>query len=169
MNSRSHQIQERAGLGRKGINSRSSPNRPSSIHFSSKSNEWGTPQWLFKELDREFGFTLDPCSTHENAKCARHFTLAEDGLSRDWSRDIVFMNPPYGREIGLWMEKAFRSASAGATVVCLVPARTDTAWWHNFAIYGEIRFLKGRLKFGDATSSAPFPSAIIVFRPPGKQ
>lgn len=124
---------------------------------------------LFDDLDREFGFTLDPCSTHENAKCARHFTLAEDGLSRDWSRDIVFMNPPYGRKIGLWMEKAFRSASAGATVVCLVPSRTDTAWWHTFAIYGEIRFLKGRLKFGDATSSAPFPSAIIVFRPPGKQ
>ncbi len=169
MNSRSSQIQERVELDRKGINSRSPQSRPSSIHFSSKSNEWGTPQWLFDKLDLEFGFTLDPCSTHENAKCARHFTLAEDGLARDWSGDIVFMNPPYGREIGLWMEKAFRSASAGATVVCLVPARTDTAWWHNFAIFGEIRFLKGRLKFGDATSSAPFPSAIIVFRPPRKQ
>lgn len=141
--------------------------RPPSIHFSSKSNEWGTPQWLFESLDREFGFNLDPCSTNENAKCKRHFTLAEDGLSRDWSGQTVFMNPPYGREIGLWMEKAFVSAQKGATVVCLVPARTDTAWWHNFAIHGEIRFLKGRLKFGDATSSAPFPSAIVVFRPFG--
>lgn len=139
----------------------------SSIHFSSKSNEWATPQWLFDSLNREFRFTLDPCSTDENAKCKRHFTLAEDGLSQDWSEDVVFMNPPYGREIALWMEKAFLSSKNGATVVCLVPARTDTVWWHRYAIHGEIRFLKGRLKFGDATSSAPFPSAVIIFRPSG--
>jgi len=140
-----------------------------SVHFSSRSNEWGTPQWLFDKLNREFGFDLDPCSTHENAKCKRHYTQAEDGLTRDWSGRTVFMNPPYGREIGLWMEKACVSAKSGATVVCLVPARTDTAWWHNFAVHGEVRFLKGRLKFGDATASAPFPSAIVVFRPAGER
>ena len=139
--------------------------RGSNIHFSSKSNEWATPQWLFDRLDQEFHFTLDPCSTHENAKCKRHYTLNDDGLAQDWSGEVVFMNPPYGREIGRWMEKALSSTKKGATVVCLVPARTDTAWWHDFAIHGEIRFLKGRLKFGDATSSAPFPSAIIVFHP----
>ena len=143
------------------------PQKLSAIHFSSKSNEWATPQWLFDSLNREFHFTLDPCSTDENAKCSRHYTLAENGLSQDWSEEVVFMNPPYGREITFWMEKAFLSGKQGATVVCLVPARTDTAWWHSYAIHGEIRFLKGRLKFGDATSSAPFPSAIIIFRPPG--
>lgn len=143
------------------------PQKSTAIHFSSKSNEWATPQWLFDSLNREFHFTLDPCSTDENAKCSRHYTLAEDGLSQDWSEDVVFMNPPYGREIALWMEKAFLSGKQGATVVCLVPARTDTVWWHSFAIRGEIRFLKGRLKFGDATSSAPFRSAVIIFCPPG--
>lgn len=143
------------------------PQKLSAIHFSSKSNEWATPQWLFDSLNREFHFTLDPCSTDENAKCRFHYTLAEDGLSQDWSKEVVFMNPPYGREIALWMEKAFLSGKQGGTVVCLVPARTDTVWWHSFAIHGEIRFLKGRLKFGDATSSAPFPSAVIIFRPSG--
>ena len=118
---------------------------------------------LFEELDREFGFTLDPCSTHKNAKCAKHFTRAENGLLQDWSRDVVFMNPPYGREIGLWMRKAHESARAGATVVCLVPSRTDTRWWHSHAIHGKVRFLQGRLKFGTATTSAPFPSAVVIF------
>ena len=128
--------------------------------------EWPTPQWFFDLLDREFHFGLDPCSTHANAKCTRHFTLAEDGLAQDWQAHTVFMNPPYGRDIKFWMRKAFESARAGATVVCLVPARTDTQWWHEFAMKGEVRFLKGRLKFGTAQNSAPFPSAIVIFRPP---
>lgn len=136
------------------------------VHFRSMSVEWPTPTGLFKQLDHEFGFTLDPCSTHENAKCAKHYTKEDDGLKHDWSGDIVFMNPPYGREIGLWMNKAYQSALQGATVVCLVPARTDTKWWHQWAMRGEIRLLRGRLKFGHAANSAPFPSAIIVFRPP---
>ena len=139
--------------------------RSLAVHFSSRTDEWPTPDWLFGLLDREFQFTLDPCCSDANARCARHFTRREDGLTQDWTRDVVFMNPPYGREIGHWMRKAFAAAQAGATVVCLVPARTDTAWWHTYAIYGEIRFLRGRLKFGEAAQGAPFPSAIVVFRP----
>lgn len=132
--------------------------RSLTVHFSSRSDEWPTPQGLFDALDAEFGFTLDPCSTHANAN------WEEDGLAQDWKGAVVFMNPPYGREIGRWMRKAFESAQAGATVVCLVPARTDTSWWHNCAIHGEVRFLRGRLKFGGARHCAPFPSAIVIFR-----
>jgi phage N-6-adenine-methyltransferase len=139
---------------------------PLAVHFSSRTDDWSTPQWLYDALHREFRFTLDPCSTDANAKCPRHFTRFDNGLARDWSSHSVFMNPPYGREIGLWMRKAFESAQTGAAiVVCLVPARTDTQWWHAYAMRGEVRFLKGRLKFGGARNSAPFPSAIVIFRP----
>jgi phage N-6-adenine-methyltransferase len=134
--------------------------------FTSKTDEWETPQWLFDDWDRAFGFTLDPCATHENAKCEKYFTKAEDGLKQDWSDEIVFMNPPFGRKIYHWMKKAYRESLKGATVVCLVPARTDTRWWHTYAMGGEIKFLRGSLKFGNAKNSAPFPSAIIVFWPP---
>lgn len=136
------------------------------VHYSSKSNEWSTPQKLFDELDKEFNFTLDPCSTHENAKCSKHFTIEENGLEQDWSKDIVFMNPPYGRGIRHWIEKAYKESNKGATVVCLIPARTDTTYWHDF-IFGkayDIRFLRGRLKFGNSKNSAPFPSAVVVYR-----
>ena len=135
------------------------------VHFSSASCEWATPQWLFDALNREFGFTLDPCATSENAKCGKYFTAAVDGLRQRWAGEVVFMNPPYGTVIGKWMRKAWESAQEGATVVCLVPARTDTEWWHGFAMRGEVRLLKGRLKFGGAKNSAPFPSAIVVLRP----
>lgn len=132
--------------------------------------EWATPQWLFDALHREFSFTLDPCSTHENAKCGRHFTQAEDGLRQSWADEVVFMNPPYGREIILWMRKAHVSAlHERATVVCLVPARTDTRWWHSYAMKHEIRLFHGRLCFGAGTNPAPFPSAVIVMRPAGFQ
>lgn len=117
------------------------------VHFSSASCEWGTPPELFAELDRQHHFTLDPCATPENAKCVRYFTQADNGLEQDWGTESVFMNPPYGRTIGKWMRKAFLSAQAGATVVCLVPSRTDTAWWHDYAMKGETRLLRGRLKF----------------------
>ena len=138
------------------------------VHFSSQSDDWATPTWLFETLDREFGpFTLDPCATPSNAKCARYFTKAVDGLAQDWGQERVFMNPPYGRHISLWMRKAFESARAGATVICLVPSRTDTHWWHSYAMMGEVRFLRGRIKFGEAKHCAPFPSAIVIFRPPG--
>ena len=125
---------------------------------------WATPQWLFDALNKEFGFTLDPCSDGENAKCKKFYTTSENGLLRDWGTETVFMNPPYS-ECDAWMRKALGSAIEGATVVCLVPSRTDTDWWHRYAMKGEIRLLRGRLKFGAATDPAPFPSAIVVFRP----
>ena len=141
--------------------------RDLAVHYSSRSPEWSTPQWLFDALDGEFGFTLDPCATTTNAKCATFFTAVEDGLAQDWRDHVVFMNPPYGTVIGRWMAKAYEAARAGATVVCLVPSRTDTHWWHRHAMKGEVRLLRGRLKFGDGKNSAPFPSAVVVFRPAG--
>ncbi len=100
----------------------------------SETNEWATPQFLFDALNAEFGFTLDPCANSGNAKCKRFYTKTEDGLSQDWTDEIVFMNPPYGRALGNWMRKAFESSLNGALVVCLVPARTDTNWWHRYAM-----------------------------------
>ena len=132
-----------------------------SVMFSSKTDLWSTPQDFFEGLDKEFGFTLDVCATDENAKCANYFTKETDGLKQEWS-GVCWMNPPYGREIKQWMKKASESR---ATVVCLVPARTDTAWWHDYANKAEeIRFIRGRLKFGDSKNSAPFPSAVVIFK-----
>ena len=136
------------------------------VHYSSKTNEWSTPQAFFDELNKEFNFTLDPCATSENAKCTKYFTVEDDGLKQDWSNDVVFMNPPYGREIKYWVQKAYEESLKGATVVCLIPARTDTTYWHNY-IFGkadDIRFIKGRLKFGGSKNPAPFPSAIIIYK-----
>ena len=146
------------------------------IHFDSKSNEWETPKGIFDKLNAEFNFTLDPCATHENHKCAKYFTIDDNGLSKDWSDDIVFMNPPYGRDIKHWIKKAYTESEKGSIVVCLIPARTDTAYWHDY-IFGkaEIRFLRGRLKFQNRLlpswrpdgshkiTSAPFPSAVVIF------
>jgi phage N-6-adenine-methyltransferase len=134
-----------------------------SVHFSSRTCEWSTPPGLFDELDREFGFELDVCATAENAKCAVFYDRELNGLAQPW-RGVCWMNPPYGTEIDRWVRKAFQEAQAGATVVCLLPARVDTSWWHEYASRGEVRFLRGRLKFGGAANSAPFPSAIVVFR-----
>ncbi len=135
-----------------------------SVHFSSATAEWPTPQDFFDKCNAEFGpFDLDVCATSENAKCSRYFTKVDDGLSQIWGGRI-WMNPPYGRTIGLWMQKAYESAQSGrAIVVCLVPARTDTAWWHDYAMKGRIRFIRGRLKFGGHKNTAPFPSALVVF------
>lgn len=133
------------------------------VHFSCATVEWETPQWLFDELAWTYGgFTLDPCATTANAKCAHFFTRAEDGLAQPWSGK-VFCNPPYGREIGQWVEKAHMSAVDGALVVCLLPARTDTRWWQDYVRRGHVWFLRGRLKFGQARNAAPFPSAIVTF------
>ena len=134
--------------------------------FSSSSDEWPTPQFLFDALNAEFGFTLDPCATPTNAKCRKYFTREQDGLAQDWSNETVFMNPPYGRVIGLWMAKAYETACTGSTVVCLVPARTDARWWHEYVMKGEIRLVRGRLTFEGGRYPAPFPSAIVVFRAP---
>lgn len=132
------------------------------VHFSSKTADWSTPDDLFTELDEIFHFDLDACASATNAKCPRYFTKRDDALSRRWT-GTVWMNPPYGREIAAFMSKAFEESLAGATVICLIPARTDTAWWHGYAKRGQIIFLRGRLKFGGAFSSAPFPSAIVIF------
>lgn len=133
------------------------------VWASSATDLWATPQDFFDKLNAEFGFTLDVCASPENAKCERYFTKADDGLTQLWT-GICWMNPPYGREIGKWMRKARESNATGATVVCLVPARTDTAWWHEYAMHGEIRFIRGRLKFGGHKNSAPFPCAVVIFR-----
>ena len=135
------------------------------IHFSSKTDLWATPQDFFDRYNKLYQFELDVCATAENAKCQRFFTKEDDGLAQEWT-GVCFMNPPYGREIIHWMKKAYESSLKGATVVCLVPARTDTKWWHEYAMRGEIEFIRGRLKFGDAKNSAPFPSAVVVFAPP---
>ena len=132
--------------------------------FSSASGEWSTPRTLFDVLNAEFGFTLDVCATPENTQCAAFYTKAENGLTQQW-KGTIWCNPPYGREIGNWIRKAFETSRDGATVVLLIPSRTDTAWWHDFIMKAdEIRFIRGRLKFGGAKQGAPFPSAIVVFR-----
>ena len=131
--------------------------------FTSIRQDWATPRVLWEILDSEFGFEIDVCASPDSAKTQTWF--AEDALSRPW-HGVCWMNPPYGRKIGKWVEKAYRSATSGvATVVCLVPARTDTQWWHDYCLKGEIRFLRGRLCFDDNRKKrAPFPSAVVIFR-----
>lgn len=133
--------------------------------FTSNTPEWPTPIDFFNKLNEEFNFNLDPCATKENTKCSKFYTEEDDGLKQSWDGYNVFMNPPYGREISKWVKKA--SEARGGVVVCLLPARTDTKYFHEY-IYNkpgvEIRFIKGRLKFGDATNSAPFPSMVVIFR-----
>jgi len=133
--------------------------------FSSKGIEWTTPIELFNQLDNEFHFTLDPCATKENAKCSKFYTIEDDGLNKSWDNEIVFVNPPYGKTIKEWVRK---SSETNGVVVMLLPARTDTKYFHDY-IYNkaELRFIKGRLKFGgnqNGSGSAPFPSMIVIFR-----
>lgn len=135
------------------------------VLFSSATDEWSTPQHVFDQWDADYHFDLDVCATPENAKCKKFFTRADDGLAQVWTGSC-WMNPPYGREVGLWVEKAWRSVDKEQAdfVVCLLPARTDTRWFHDYCWkYGRVYFLRGRLKFGGATNSAPFPSMITVF------
>lgn len=133
------------------------------VHYSSKTDLWATPQDFFDKYDAIYNFELDVCAVKENAKCGKYFTPEQDGLKQEWS-GICWMNPPYGRGIGKWMQKAYESSGNGTIVVCLVPARTDTRWWHDYAMKGQIEFIKGRLKFGDAKTNAPFPSAVVTFK-----
>ncbi len=136
--------------------------------------EWETPQSLFDTLRSEFHFTLDPCATPDNAKCPFYFTTDINGILQDWGRNKVFMNPPYGRTISQWVKKAYNASLSGATVVCLLPARTDTGWWWDYCMKGEIRFIRGRIKFRGRNTKgvlvnypATFSSAIVIFRPRG--
>ena len=134
--------------------------------MTSDRDDWETPQALFDELDSRYHFTLDPCSTHENAKCEKHYTAEDDGLLQSWEGEVVFCNPPYGRDIGKWVEKCY-TESGHARVVMLIPARTDTAYFHDYIYHkAAITFLRGRLRFelgGVALAGAPFPSMIVDY------
>ena len=136
------------------------------VMFSSATDEWSTPPAFFRKLDMRFNFTLDPCADEQNHKCNKYFTESDDGLSKSWGGETVFCNPPYGREIKKWIKKAYEeSQKPGTTVVMLIPSRTDTSYWHDYVMRAsEIVFVRGRLKFGDSKNSAPFPSAVIVFK-----
>lgn len=133
--------------------------------FTSNSDDWATPQNLFNYLNDKFHFTLDPCADKYNHKCEKYYTEMDSGLSHSWKDETVFMNPPYGKNIKYWVAKAYTESKNNAiTVIGLLPARTDTKWFHDYCIKSsEIIFIKGRLKFGDGLNSAPFPSIIIIW------
>lgn len=132
--------------------------------FTSKTDDWATPQDYFDRLSKLFNFTLDPCASDKNAKTKNFFCTETDGLKQSWHTEVaVFMNPPYGRKIGLWVKKAYEESLLGNSVVCLLPARTDTAWWQDYCTKGLIHFVRGRISFEDGKNSAPFPSAIVIF------
>jgi len=132
--------------------------------FASKKVEWPTPDSVFEPLNREFGFTIDVCATSENARCAKYFTEEMDGLNQEWS-GVCWMNPPYGRRMLVWLRRAAKERDNGVTTVALIPARTNTGWWHDIVIpNGEVRFVRGRPKFGGADHGLPQPLAIVVFR-----
>ena len=139
--------------------------------FSSKSEEWETPQELYDYLNLDYKFTLDPCATHKTAKCEKYYTKEDDGLNKSWEGETVFMNPPYGRDIKRWIKKAYEEGQKPGTVVaCLIPSRTDTKYWHDYCMKAwKIYFIKGRLKFENrfsvgTSSSAPFPSVVVIFK-----
>lgn len=140
--------------------------RSASVLFSSASNEWETPLDFFRALEKEFHFTLDPCCVPANAKCKKYYTPIQDGLVQDWQGERVFCNPPYGRGIYHWVKKCYQESKKKNTlVVMLIPARTDTRYFHEFIYHKakEIRFVKGRLRFGKAKNGAPFPSMVVVY------
>lgn len=136
------------------------------LMFSSKKQDYETPQDFYEKLDNEFHFTLDPCADSENAKCKKYFTIEQDGLKQDWIGETVFCNPPYGRKLKDWIKKAYdESLKPNTTVVMLIPARTDTTYFHDYILpYAEIRFIRGRLKFGDSKNAAPFPTMVVIFK-----
>jgi phage N-6-adenine-methyltransferase len=157
-------------------------------NFSSETCEWATPQEVFDAMNDKYGFELDVCATHENAKCEIYYTKEDDALSKEWSPSVCWMNPPYGRDMGKWIEKAWTESQKGATVVCLVPARTDVKWWHEWAMRGKIEFHRGRMKFckidgtrlahkgpavmegrKKAQNTAPFATAFVIFEPPNAE
>jgi phage N-6-adenine-methyltransferase len=136
------------------------------VLYSSAAEEWPTPSAFFTKLNRRYHFTLDPCATAENAKCRLFFTKQQDGLQQDWGTHSVFCNPPYGRAVSKWARKCFEASQGGALVVLFVPARTDTRWFHSW-VQGkaDIEFIRGRLRFGGADTSAPFPSMLAIYSP----
>jgi len=135
------------------------------VLYSSRSEEWETPQSIFDRLNKVFSFTLDVCATRDNKKCQQFFSKQDDGLKQPWhDHRTIWMNPPYGHVIEQWMEKAYTESCKGCVVVSLVPARTDTKWWHSWVDgKAQVTFVKGRLKFGGSKNGAPFPSALVVY------
>jgi len=131
--------------------------------FLSSNQEWETPDEIFEPLNKEFGFTLDVAASQDNYKCARYWTREDDALSLPWGDEICWLNPPY-RQVGVWVKRAFQESLNGATVVCLVQARTNTNWWHDYCMKGEVRFIRGRPKFKGCKHGLPQPLAIVVFR-----
>lgn len=140
------------------------------VLFSSKTDDHSTPQDFFDKLNEEYNFELDVCATESNAKCSKFFTKEQDALKQNWE-GTCWMNPPYGRDIILWMEKAYKEHKKNKNIiVCLVPVRTDTNWWHSYVEgKAKVKFIKGRLKFGNSTNSAPFPSALVIYKPRQKR
>lgn len=134
--------------------------------FTSATDLWATPQAFFDQLNAEFHFTLDPCANDDNHKCAKYYTEQQDGLAQDWGGEIVFCNPPYGRAIGAWVKKCYEeSRKPNTLVVMLIPARTDTSYFHDYIYHkAELRFIRGRLHFNEAPQGAPFPSMVVIFR-----
>lgn len=133
--------------------------------FTSNKEDWETPQYLFDELDKEFDFDIDVCADDKNCKVSDYFSKELNGLNQSWGGQICWLNPPYGRKIGEWVKKAYEESQKGATVVCLLPSRTCTRWFHDYCLKGEVRFIKGRFHFSNTKWNAPFPSMIVVFRP----
>lgn len=134
--------------------------------FSSNTNEWATPKMFFNTLDAEFHFNLDPCATPSNAKCDQFYTVDNDGLTKNWGGRRVFCNPPYGKELPRWVKKCYEESRKPDTlVVMLIPARTDTSYFHEYIYHKakEIRFIRGRLHFNESKQSAPFPSMVVIF------
>lgn len=136
------------------------------VHFSSQTDDWYTPQYIIDDVKNKYNlknFDLDPCCNSENKKALVGFYKEDDGLSKNWFGN-VWMNPPYGRVIGRWIKKAYEESQKGCTVYCLIPSRTDTKWWHDYVMKGDVTFYRGRIKFGGSKNSAPFPSALVIFR-----
>lgn len=137
--------------------------------FDSAKQEWETPQSLFDEVNREFNFTLDAAADSTNHKCSLYFTKEDDGLVKDWGSNVVWLNPPYGaksHKLSDWVKKSYESSLNGATVVMLIPARTNTEWFHKYCLErGEVRFVRGRPRFGGATHGLPQPLCFVIFRP----
>jgi site-specific DNA-methyltransferase (adenine-specific) len=135
------------------------------VMYSSKKQDWETPQDLFNKLDKEFNFTLDPCANDKNHKCKKYYTIKDNGLKQSWKGETVFCNPPYGREIKKWVKKCYEESKNNDTkIVMLIPARTDTKYFHDYIYHkAKLRFIKGRLKFSNSKNSAPFPSMLVIY------
>lgn len=132
--------------------------------FKAKSQEYETSDNIFVPLNNEFQFTLDVAASKRNAKCIQYYTENDNGLIQNWGQNICWMNPPFGRQMKLWVEKAYRASLNGATVVCLLPVRSNTNWWHDYCMKGEIRFIRGEVKFKGQKNGLWLPLAIVIFK-----